>query len=329
MATKYPLILISGATATGKTSTAITLAKKCYERLGQEAEVINGDSLLFYKELFIGTARPTIEEMSGIPHHLVGHQSIDDPLNASEYCEQALPIIKELHRNQKVPIVVGGSAFYIRALIKGMYESGETDPQAKEILDDLEEKQGWQGIRNFLKEKDPESFNTIHENDHYRTLRALEYFLTHKKPISDQRKKIDEEGPYDFSQLRDPSWSLHHIYLEIPKEEHWLLMEKRAKLMLDTGLVDEVKGILQQGFSPELKPLQSIGYKETLDFLNSNDNDLSSRLEDLIERIYINTRKLSKSQKTFFKKITPKKTYNPLKDLDQIEADFFSFLKRS
>lgn len=326
MTAKKPLILISGATATGKTSTAISLAKKCSTLIGQEAEVINGDSLLFYIELSIGTAKPTLEEMQGVPHHLVGHQSIDDPLNASEYCEQALPLIKELHRQNKIPIIAGGSAFYIRALLKGMYESGETDPEAKEKLESLEEQKGWHGVRELLREKDLESFNTVHENDRYRTLRALEYFLTHNKPISEQRKKVEEEGPYDFSLLRDPSWNLHHIYLEVPKEEHWSLMQERAQKMLKSGLIKEVQEVLNQGYSPELKPLQSIGYKETIEFIK-NENESLLNEEDLVEKIYINTRKLAKSQKTFFKKIVPKITYNPLLDQNKIEADFFSFLK--
>lgn len=320
---RKPLILITGATATGKTGLAISLALKCQSELSKIAEVVNGDSLLFYDELSIGTARPTPEEMQGVQHHLVGHQSVESPLNASQYCEQALPIIEKLHQEEKIPIIVGGSAFYIRALIKGMYESGESDPKARETLEDLEKKEGWQAIRLLLKEKDPQSFATIHENDRYRTMRALEYFLSHQSPISAQREKIEENGPYDFTNLRDSSWELHHIYLEVPKDAHWDLMKKRAQTMLKDGLLKEVQGLLDAGISTELKALQSIGYKETIEFLNSAESDE----EALVEKIYINTRRLAKSQKTFFKKITPKISYNPLEDQSKIEEDFFHFLK--
>ncbi len=323
MKNQYPLVLITGATATGKTDLAISLAHRAIA-MGKEAEVINADSLLFYKELSIGTAKPTQEEQKGIPHHLVGHQSVKNPLNASDFCDQALPLIEDLHQKGALPIIVGGSAFYVRALIKGMYEAGEISPQATEKVQSLEKEKGWSAVRALLKESDPASFKKIHENDRYRTIRALEYFLTHKKPISEQRQRIEEEGPYDFSQARNPQWTIHHIYLEVSKEEHWPIMEKRVHRMLESGLIEEVKGLLHEGLTEDLKPLQSIGYKETIDFLKGHELNNEN---DLIEKIYVNTRKLAKSQKTFFKKISPKETYNPLEDNERIRQDFDHFLK--
>jgi tRNA dimethylallyltransferase len=320
---RKPIVLITGATATGKTALAITLAQESLTH-GIESEIINADSLLFYKELSIGTAKPSLEEQEKIKHHLIGHQSVKSPLNASDFCEQALPLINDLHDKGKIPIIVGGSAFYVRALVKGMYDAGDIDPKASEKIQKLEEDQGWREVRRLLKEKDPISFERIHENDHYRTTRALEYFFTHNRPISGERQKVEEQGPYDFSRPRDPHWEIHHIYLEIPKDEHWPIMEGRVLKMLKAGLIDEVKSLLQQNINEEFKPLQSIGYKETLEFLVKGSKDE----KELVEKIYINTRKLAKSQKTFFKKISPKKTYNPITEEKQIRQDFDQFLKK-
>ena len=138
---KRPLILISGATATGKTATALKLASLT------SGEIINGDSLLFYPELNIGTAKPTHEELALIPHHLINCGHLSEPYNASDYVVQALEAIENLHRSQKVPIIVGGSAFYIRARLKGMYESGEIDLQVREEISQLEKEKGWHFLR--------------------------------------------------------------------------------------------------------------------------------------------------------------------------------------
>lgn len=329
-----PLILITGATATGKTEQAIRIATHLNKE-GLSAEVVNADSLLFYKELNIGTAKPTKEERSRVIHHLIDIKSITSPMNASDYCEQVVPLIEKLHQNKKVPIIVGGSAFYIRALLKGMYETSTLEEkdltQIRERYRALEEQHGWQAVRERLKTVDPSSFATIHENDRYRTLRALEYFDSHNQPISQQKEIMDDFGPYDFGQLRNPDWHLHHIYLDIPKDHHWSIMEERAKAMIKKGLLQEVTEIINQGHDSRLKPLQSIGYKECFEVLANSEglkNQLSDKeTQELSERIYINTRRLAKSQKTFFKKITPKKTYNPLTDSDKIINDLKDFLK--
>ena len=335
--TKKPLILISGATATGKTDLAVDLALSLNHQ-GRSCEIINGDSLLFYRELSVGTAKPTVSEQKGIKHHLIDICSANEALNASDYCEAALPLLNEIHEKKAIPIIVGGSAFYIRALLKGMYASAEaSEEEVKEAqaqLDEIEEKGSWSAIREKLLSVDPQSFERIHENDRYRTLRALEYYLIHETPISLQKDKLDEAGPYDFSRLRYPDWLLHHIYLEVPKEDHWPIMEKRAKKMLENGLLEEVFQIIGAGLTSDLKPLQSIGYKECFQAINKDSKDsqsdfTSQELMELSERIFINTRRLAKSQKTFFNKIEPKNSYNPLKDHARIKEDLKSFLEQN
>ncbi len=318
---KRPIFIISGATASGKTGLSIDLAKACIQS-NFPTEIINFDSLLFYKDLNIGTAKPSLMERDGIHHHLIDVCELNDEMNASRFSEMASSIIENLHARNITPILVGGSAFYIRALIKGMYEGTTITDEIRSKVASIFTDKGIDHIREVLKDQDPDSFNRLHENDEYRNLRAYEFLLQTGKPISLEKEKI--EDPYDFSQTQHPQWESYHIYLDLPKEEHWPIMEMRTKQMIKLGLIDEVKDILKRdGISGSEKSLQSIGYKETIDFLRG---ETLLTQQELIERIYISTRQLSKSQKTFFKKIKPKHNYHPLQDRDKIVQESLKFL---
>lgn len=308
-----PVLIISGPTATGKTQLALELARGHHQ-----LEVINFDSLLFYRELSIGTAKPTQEELDEIPHHLVNIRSISSPINAADFCELATPLIEQLHRAQRLPVLVGGSGFYLRALLKGMYEGEQRNPVLFEQIQEEYKKQGIGPALSYLKTHDPQSLERLHLNDHYRLLRAYEYHRQTGTPLSNQHQQAERNNPYDLAQNRFPDWAIHHIYLNIPPREHWPIMERRAQQMIQNGLVDEVKALLESGFQGQEKPLESIGYKETLDFLKAGSNDE----KELIQRIYIATRRLAKAQRTFFHKITPKYEYHPLQDRDKILSDF-------
>lgn len=316
MADLKKVIIVSGATATGKTSLSIDLAKEF-----SHCEIVNFDSLCFYRELNIGTAKPNSKELNSVPHHLFNISSIKDDLNASDYCDIALEKIKELHSLDKTPILVGGSGFYLRALIKGMYDNNEKNKSQIEV-EKLYEANGIQPIIEYLRKHDRESLANLHENDHYRLCRAMEFHLNTGKTISSQKIEFDKSLPYDFSKNLH-NWNIKHIYLEIEKDNHWNLIEQRTEEMIKKGLIEEVENILNSGFAKNLKPLQCIGYKQVLNYLHQNHTDKSK----LIESIYIATRRLAKSQKTFFKKITPKQSYNIIKDREKIKQDvalFFS-----
>jgi len=308
------LCIISGPTASGKTSTSIQLAKKF------GGEIVNFDSLLLYQELNIGSAKPTKSEMSGVPHHLIGINSIEAPLNASSYIEIALEKINQLHLENKLVFLVGGSGFYLQALLYGMFSSGTTPNDIIEKSNKLYKDQGIEPFIDFLRTNDQESFKRYHQNDHYRIRRAVEHYWHNQTPFSksrDQMMAAREEN----SNIKKFKWNIFHIHLDLPKDQHLQIIAKRTSQMLKDGLVSEVQDILNKGHSPNLKPLQSIGYKETIDFIRGELEE-----NDLCDRINISTRQLAKAQRTWFKKIN-KSTYHPLDDMVKLEEDFRTFFR--
>lgn len=318
------IIIISGPTATGKTKTSIEIAKKIQNDLGMKAAVVNFDSLVFYKEISIGTAKPTDEEIDGIEHFLVGFASINSPLNASNFIAMGEKIISKAMQEDKVIILVGGSAFYLRALLKGMYESTSTPQDIKDKVDKWYEEGGIEVINEYLKEHDPESLINYHQNDHYRLMRAVEHFEAMGTKISIQKKVFDEMNPYDFSEIVHP-WDVLHIYLDVPREEHFQIIQNRTKKMFADGLLEEIDQLEKAGFTLEEKPLSSIGYKESIE-LRSGKGQFEST-EQCIERISISTRQLAKSQRTFFNRITPKESFNPIHDQAKIMDRVETFIK--
>ena len=327
MKVPYNSITIFGPTASGKTSFSIEVAKEL-NRLGEKAEIINFDSLLFYKELNIGTAKPSKKERSNIPHHLIDICSYKEPLNSSDFIDLAKPIIKDILSSDSVPILVGGSGFYLRALLKGMYESSEnnfdqaSEDKYKKLIKENDLKNN-SVLITYLEAHDPESLKNIHQNDFYRLSRAVEYHLKNKKKLSIQKKQLDQNSPYDFSKNTKHDLCPLNIYLDIPKEEHLKIIEQRTKAMISMGLIDEVINILDLDSKVDFKPLSSIGYKETIDFI---DNKITSQ-DELIDRINISTRQLAKAQRTFFKKVSPKETINPTFELNKKVEDVISLFK--
>lgn len=313
---KYNIVIISGPTGMGKTQASLALYDELFKK-GVKSRIVNFDSLLFYKDLNIGTAKPTKKEMQSIPHEFIDITTADNPIDASLYRQMAEELINCLLAEGVVPILVGGSAFYLRALIKGMYgnqslidEKGEVAQKLKKEVNQMETSD----IREALKTFDLNSFNTIHKNDRYRLTRAYLFYKTHHKPISEEKNKFDQENAYDFTKPINPNWRPLHIYLNMPKTDHYPLIQNRAMLMLKSGLISEVEQLLSSGLDKNLKPLQSIGYKEVIDFLETYKNApcAERNIDALAEKIFISTRQLAKAQRTFFNKISPKIEYHPL-----------------
>jgi tRNA dimethylallyltransferase len=253
---------------------------------------------------------------------MIDIESIASPINAAQFIERAEKIIIDLLENKKIVILVGGSAFYLRALLKGMYESHTPSEELKTRLNDLYKNLGIAPFLQILKEHDPESLNQLHHNDHYRIMRAVEHFEQTGSKISDQKKILDNDLPYDFSQ-NDKNWDVLHFYLDLPKDKHFEIIKSRTKLMIDQGLQKEIKNLLDHGFDINLKPLQSIGYKEMIAYINGEFENL----EECMERINISTRQLAKSQRTFFNKITPKLSFDPTTDLQKMKSQLDLFIQ--
>lgn len=316
------LIVISGPTASGKTRTSIELAEKIISQLNIPTVIVNFDSLLFYKEISIGTAKPDASEMKNIEHFMVGIESISSPMNVANFIKIGEELINKLMNEGKCVILVGGSAFYLRALLKGMYESITPTALIRDQYENLYKKEGIKAIIDFLTEHDPEAILNHHENDHYRLTRAAIHFAMTGHKISEQKIILDKRSPYDFNNIIQP-WDVFTIYLDLPKDQHFEIIKERTQKMFSDGLLAEIEGLKEQGFTLEEKPLSSIGYKEAIEFTKGQ----FSSLEECIERIAISTRQLAKSQRTFFRKITPKHNFNPLTDQENIFTSVEQFLR--
>ena len=295
---KQPLVVIlSGATATGKTTLAVALAQK------YQLQIINFDSLLFYRELNIGTAKPSPQQLAQAPHHLIGIRSIKDPMSAADFCHLALAQIHSSHQQGIIPLLVGGSAFYLRALLQGMYPSKTLSPDIRHRSRALYQQQGIEPFRQLLLQHDPSHFHSLHPNDHYRIRRAVEHYWSTGQPFTSARQQWENSPRRHHSNIH--SWNLCHLYLVMEKHRHWEAIAQRSKQMVDNGLLDEVSGLFQQGFSGEERPLRSIGYRQARQYLS---HPLPT-LDQLVEQISINTRQLAKAQKTFFATIAPKQSF--------------------
>ncbi|MBF0297194.1 MAG: tRNA (adenosine(37)-N6)-dimethylallyltransferase MiaA [Oligoflexia bacterium] len=328
---KNKIIVISGPTATYKTKIGIMLAKHLKNDLKCDVNIINFDSLLFYKELSIGTAKPTEREKEGIIHHLMSIRSIREPMNAHDFVKIAEETICKLQKINIIPILIGGSGFYLRALISGMYDSPTTPEKIINRSNKLFAKHGIKPFWDLLKRVDVESYNTLHFNDHYRIRRAIEHYWTTNFKFSSEKKKFESVLPAEIEsngngESRNSRFGkIIHIHLDVPKEEHDKIIRKRIYLMMDNGFEEEVKLLLNNSnnvkdstndndFTGEEKPLKSVGYKEMVAFLRG---EIKSK-DECIEKIFLSTRHLAKAQRTWFKKVKDKMTCNPL-DSEDIE----------
>ncbi|OFZ23855.1 MAG: tRNA (adenosine(37)-N6)-dimethylallyltransferase MiaA [Bdellovibrionales bacterium RIFOXYA1_FULL_36_14] len=317
-----PTIIISGPTATNKTQVSLKIATAIKDQFKQAVVIVNFDSLLFYQELSIGTAKPTPSELAMHPHELINIKSISTPFHTADFVKTATDLIANHHKNHQVVLLVGGSSFYLRALIKGMYDSHQISPSQK-LINETEYKQnGISFFIDYLKQNDLASYQNLHHNDHYRIIRAVEHHMMTKHKLSDQKKVFDDNSPYDFSINQHSDWNIFHIYLDIPKLEHQEIIRRRVDTMIAHHLIEEVQNLLKQGFTGEEKPINSVGYKEVLDYLSGKIKNQN----ELVERIIISTRQLAKAQRTFFKKVTPKHCYHGINDEKKIIADVLEFL---
>jgi len=251
-APKIPLVVICSPTATGKTQLALSLAQKF------GGEILNADSLQVYRFMDIGTAKPTPEERSGVPHHLIDVANPDEDYNAALYAEQARKIITDLNRKGKPIFVVGGTGLYIRALLSGIIETPPVDEKLRSYYRGLRDRHGREYLYGLLQHRDPQAAMRINPNDSVRVIRALEVLeQSGESIVTLQQKHAFSDCPY----------AAFKIGLLVDRNILKERIAARTAKMLDAGLLDEVQGLLAKGYSEKLKPLQSLGYKQMIDFI--------------------------------------------------------------
>lgn len=277
---KPRLICIVGPTGVGKTGVALELA----ERWG--GEIISADSMQVYRYMDIGTAKPTTEERSRIPHHLIDVADPDEPFDASRYITVANEIIARLHREGKTIFVVGGTGLYIRALLGGLIDGPGADENLRRQLKEEMKKFGKEYLHDKLREKDSQAAAQIHPNDGVRIIRALEVLeLTGRSIVEHQNAHGFQEAPYETLK----------IGLRLGRDELNDRIDQRTDKMMADGFVDEVQRLLDMGYAPSLKPMQSLGYRHLVPLLAGKKS-----LDEAVSLIKRDTRLYSKRQMTWF-----------------------------
>lgn len=280
---KKPLIILTGPTAAGKTDISIQLAKI----IG--GEIISADSMQVYKRMNIGTAKIKPEEMQGVPHHLIDVLEPEEPFNVTVFKKLAEEAVEDILSRGRIPIVAGGTGFYIQALLYGIDFSEEKDDGYRDKLMNISnEEDGADKLYQMLMTVDPEYAEITHKNNVKKVIRALEFHHYNGYPISlHNKREHSKESRYD---------SLYFV-LTMDREKLYDRIDRRVDIMIEQGLVEEVKGLAEGGLDDRYISMQGIGYKEIYDYLNGNCN-----LETAVSTIKLNTRHFAKRQLTWFRR---------------------------
>ena len=292
MKPKLPLILIVGPTAVGKTELAIQLAEKL------NGEIISADSRLFYRGMDIGTAKPSLEERARVPHYLIDIVDPDETLSLAVFKQKAKDTIADIHARGKLPFLVGGTGQYVRAVTQGWTPPEVTaDERLRDVLEKIKEERGAYWLHDRLERVDPESAQKIDARNVRRTIRALEVILTTGRKFSEQRRQSD--SPYQ----------LITIGLTRPRAELYERVDERIDAMFANGLIDEVRGLLDKGYSPTLPSMSAIGYRECIRVVNGEWNIEQAKVE--MRRV---TRIFVRRQANWFKESDPNIMWFKVKD---------------
>lgn len=280
---KKPLIVLTGPTAVGKTSLSISLAKAV------NGEIISADSMQVYKGMDIGSAKIRKEEMDGVPHYLVDVLEPQEEFHIVKFQQMAKKAMNEIYAKGKIPILVGGTGFYIQAVTRDIdFTEADQEHEYRSYLEKLASEKGPEYLHNMLKEVDPVSAETIHAHNIKRVIRALEFYHQNKTPISAHNKEQKaQESPYDLA----------YFVLNGPREVLYERIDRRVDKMLEDGLVEEVKHLKENGCHRGMVSMQGLGYKEILAYL---DGDYS--LEEAVRILKRDTRHFAKRQLTWFRR---------------------------
>lgn len=279
---KNKIIIIAGPTATGKTKTSIALAKKI------NGEIISADSMLVYKHMNIGTAKPTEIEKDGITHYMIDKYLPDYRFSIAKFKEDVYKYINFIYKKGKVPILVGGTGFYINAIIYNTdFSQNTTNLPYREKLENLVSIKGKDYLHNMLKSVDIESALKIPVNNVKKVIRALEFYEVSGIPISKHNKNEKSRMPYFDAKI---------FILNIEREVLYSRINKRVDDMIKSGLINEVSSLLEKGYTKSMTSMKGIGYKEIIEYIDGNITKIEA-----IELIKKNTRNFAKRQITWFK----------------------------
>lgn len=283
-----PLIIIAGPTAVGKSDIAFDLAKRL------DTEIISADSMQVYKYFDIGTAKPSHERRKEILHHLIDIINPDEDFSAGKFNEKAYEIAEVLHRKGKIPIVAGGTGLYIKALIENLGCGVKKDIEIRERLKREFKDMGEDAMYERLKKIDPVAANKIHQNDRYRIERALEVYYVTGKPLSEFHKNDREQKTDDRRQ--NSRFNTRYFVLNMDRRLLYKRIEDRVDGMISAGLLRETENILKIGYDRNLKPFQSLGYLQMIQYLNGK-----SDFDSAVSEIKKETRRFAKRQLTWFR----------------------------
>lgn len=280
---KQKLIVVAGPTASGKTRLAIDIAKSV------NGEIVNADSMQIYKYMNIGSAKPTLEEQSEAKHHLIDFLDPDEEFSVADYTDLAHKVIAEIASRGKVPIMCGGTGLYINSVVNDItFGEIETDYKLREELNELAKQHGSQYLLDILKEFDPVSAQRLHPGNLRRIVRAIEFYRTTGIPISEHQEMTKQKESRYEPLMLCVKWDREVLYDRI---------NKRVDIMLNDGLLDEVKRLMEMGYTKELNSMKGIGYKEIIDYFEGNMS-----LEDTVNLIKQSSRRYAKRQLTWFRR---------------------------
>ena len=279
---KIPVIAVVGPTASGKTSLSIEIAKRF------SGQVVSADSMQIYEKMKIATAKPTEEEMQGIPHHLIGFQPIDKKFSVAEYVALANECIYKIHNAGDLPVVAGGTGLYVDSLLQNIqFSKEESNTEFREELTEMFQEKGAEYMLDWLREIDPETASRLHLNDKSRIIRALEIYNATGKTMTEQKVLSRlEETPYDV------------LYIGINYRDRNVLYDRinfRVDLMLENGLLEEAEEFYN--IPQDKTACQAIGYKELAPYFRGD-----ATLNECVEKLKLETRHYAKRQLTWFRK---------------------------
>ena len=277
------IICIAGPTASGKTALAVALAKEL------SGEVVSCDSMQIYRRMDIGTAKPTTDEMQGIPHHMIDVAEPDEDFSVSRYCNLARPIVEDIVSRGKTAIIAGGTGLYMDSLIQGNDFAPFPSTGVREKLEQEARAQGIQVLYDRLAAIDPEAAGRLHLSDQKRIIRALEVYLETGETITEHNRK---------TQLLPPRFSPIWLGLDFEnRAELYERIDRRVGIMLEQGLIGEIQGLLSSGIPEKCTAMQAIGYKEFVAALNGE-----CTLEEAADQVRQSSRRYAKRQLTWFRR---------------------------